>query len=76
MCPLCRRKCDVNHIEREDEQIHRCSIAGHQLLGFGGSFHAKNDLAITYGCHEMENKDLVLFEGEMIPWQTFQQNFP
>ena len=68
MCPLCRRKCDINHIEREDEQIHRCSITGHQILGFGGSFHAKNDLAITYGCHEMENKDLVLFEGEMIPW--------
>jgi hypothetical protein len=71
MCPLCRRKCDVDHVGGEVEPTHRCSITGHQILGFGGNYHAKNDFAITYGCHELEKKDLVQYKNEMIPWQTF-----
>ena len=63
MCPLCRSKCDLQHVEREDEQQHNCSVAGHRIIGFGGSYHATNKYAITYGCHQLENDDRVLHEG-------------
>ncbi len=54
ICPLCLRKCDVIHQKKVDDSNldkHECKNAGHQILGFGGSYHEKTNFAITYGCH-------------------------
>lgn len=61
LCPLCRRKCEIIHKQADED--HSCNKSGHQILGFGGSYHARNKYAITYGCHELDNHDKVEHEG-------------
>ncbi len=43
--------------------IHSCSATGHQIIGFGGSFFAKTNFTINFGCHELEDTDLVYHDG-------------
>ena len=75
LCPLCRRKCDKNHDEAINERIHGCLATGHQIIGFGGSFHARINFAITYGCHELEDNDMVQYEGLKKSWAIFKTQF-
>ena len=72
MCPLCRRQCDQAHDgDVLNDRIHRCE-EGHQIQGFGGNRHKLNNRAITYGCHELNEQDKVLWQGNDINWNKFQ----
>jgi hypothetical protein len=73
MCPLCRRQCDQPHdYGIPANRIHKCEN-GHQIQGFGGNRHKLNNRAITYGCHELEEKDMVFWQGSDINWKSFKQ---
>ena len=72
MCPLCRRQCDqVHDDEIIENQIHCCDT-GHQIQGFGGNMHKKDNNCITFGCHEMDNKDIVEWKGTDLKWEKFK----
>ncbi len=60
VCPMCRRKCDEDHNQGAGDRIHMCE-GGHQIQGFGGSRHKVNSYAVTYGCHELEDDDMVFW---------------
>jgi hypothetical protein len=72
MCPLCRRQCDkVHDIESLEDRIHGCET-GHQIQGFGGNKHKMDNYAITFGCHEMDEKDIVSWKGNDLKWEKFK----
>lgn len=72
MCPLCRRQCDQSHEDDAiTDRIHRCE-EGHQIQGFGGNRHKANNKAITYGCHELVDEDMVLWKGNDLRWNKFK----
>lgn len=55
-CPMCRKQCDVDHKDHEEikDQKHECRN-GHQMQGFGGSKHFKDNFPILKSCNEIEN---------------------
>jgi hypothetical protein len=52
------------------DRIHKCD-EGHQILGFGGNRHKMNNKAINYGCDELDDKDIVIWQGNEMSWNRF-----
>ena len=72
MCPLCRRQCDrVHDIESLEDSIHCCET-GHQIQGFGGNVHKSDNYAITFGCHELDDNDMVVYKDAELKWENFK----
>ena len=42
---------------------------GHQIQGFGGNIDKYDNNAITFGCDEMDDKDMVNWKGTAIKWE-------
>ena len=73
MCPLCRRQCDQDHgVLVPADRIHKCE-EGHQIQGFGGNRAKINNRAITHGCHELDEEDMVVWKGKDMKWKKFQE---
>ena len=71
MCPLCRRQCDRDHgVLVPADRIHKCE-EGHQIQGFGGNRAKINNRAITHGCHELDEEDMVFWQGNDMKWKKF-----
>ena len=72
LCPLCRKQCDQVHDDDIlENQIHSCD-SGHQIQGFGGNMHAKLNNAITFGCYDPDNNDIVFWKGTEMKWEKFK----
>jgi len=54
------------------DRIHRCD-EGHQIQGFGGNRAKINNRAITYGCHELLEEDMVAWQGNDMKWKKFKE---
>jgi len=73
-CPLCRRQCDKQHKENQNvESIKHGCDSGHQMQALGGSYNSHDKKAITLSCSELDNADMVDFEGTPIKWVLFRE---
>ena len=72
MCPFCKKQCDQAHEDDiKEDRIHRCQ-EGHQIGGFGGVRDKNYKKAITYGCHDLDDKDMVCWGGNDMRWDKFK----
>ena len=71
MCPLCGIQCDQYHDAEFEDRIHMCE-EGHQILGFRGNRQKQDNNAITIGCHDLDDRDIITWKGTEITWEKFK----